>query len=101
MPENPASRHPLIKLEAKVALSRVNKIGRPLPREILVRDELLTLHFQFSVLLSLRSIVPRTKLLGFQLKLTRESAPIVKLLTNNFMDDGIYKGRQITKSSQL
>jgi hypothetical protein len=82
-----------------VAPSGANKIGRPLPGEMLLRDELLTLYFRHSVLLSLRSTVPRTKLLGFQPKLTGESTPVTKLLTNNFMDDGVYKGRQITEGS--
>jgi hypothetical protein len=46
---------PPIKLEQKVALCAANKIGHPLPREMLLRDKLPTFHFRLSLLLSLRS----------------------------------------------
>ena len=36
----PVSRHPPIKLEQKVALCAANKIGRPLPGEMLLRGKL-------------------------------------------------------------
>jgi hypothetical protein len=65
----PVSRHPLIKLEKKVALYGANKIGRPLPREL-----------QYS-----KHTVPRTNPFGFQPKPPRESAPVAKLLTNSKM----------------
>jgi hypothetical protein len=50
-----SARHPPIKLERKVALCAANKIGRPLPGEVLLRDKLPTFHFRLSLLLYLRS----------------------------------------------
>jgi hypothetical protein len=44
-----------IKLGRKVALCVANKIGRPLPGEMLLRDKLPTFNFRLSLLPSLRS----------------------------------------------
>ena len=65
---------PPIKLEQKVALCAANKIGHPLPREMLLRDKLPTFHFRLLLLLSLRSnikILPRTNLFDFLAKVSK------------------------------
>lgn len=56
LPEN--SRVPVLSDQRqKVALYTANKIGRPLPGEMLLHDKLPTFHFRLPLLLSLRSTV--------------------------------------------
>jgi len=86
LPENsPVSRHSPIKLEQKVALYAANKIGRPLPGEMLLHDKprLFTSGFHFSLCALLYSRLQNWLHLHVQpLKIALECMIVHTLLSN-------------------